>query len=162
MEKTIQNKINSFGASGFGFGFMPFASGTFGTIPAFLFHIFIIKFTPLTFRLSVFVIAFIFFLILSVFLSDWAIKYWKHKDPKEFVLDEIVAYLLLPVFFYNESSLIFAIICFFVFRFFDIFKPPIARGLDKKNGGIYIVLDDLVSAVYSVLTIYILKLSQLL
>ena len=39
-------------------------------------------------------------------------------------------------------------LAFFVFRFFDIFKPKLARRMEKLGGGDGILLDDVVAGVY--------------
>ena len=155
-----KNIIKVFLSSGFFFGFAPFAPGTFGTIPAFIIYLIIIKFVNFSFLYSI--CLFVIFFLLAVYCSNWAMKYWNNKDPKQFVLDEICAYMLIATFFYNELSLKFLVYIFFIFRFFDVVKPPIARYFDKKEGGIYIVLDDIVSAFYSIATIFILKYFNLL
>ena len=36
-----------------------------------------------------------------------------------------------------------------LFRLFDIWKPPPARFFDKKAGGLFVQLDDLVAGIYA-------------
>ena len=45
--------------------------------------------------------------------------------------------------------LIVAAAGFVAFRLFDIIKPPPARRLEKLRGGVGILLDDVVAAVYA-------------
>jgi phosphatidylglycerophosphatase A len=41
------------------------------------------------------------------------------------------------------------IAAFFVFRFFDIFKPFPARKFDNMHGGFGIMMDDVIAGIYS-------------
>jgi phosphatidylglycerophosphatase A len=73
-------------------------------------------------------------------------------------LDEVAGYLLIPILFRNGELWKIAIWGFFLFRLFDIFKliPP-TRYIDQKIHGPWgILLDDLVSAGYAVLIMYLL------
>lgn len=71
----------------------------------------------------------------------------RHPDPSVVVIDEIVgvwvALLLLPVEFPA------VIIAFTTFRLFDILKPPPARQLEKYPHGWGIMLDDIAAGVYA-------------
>ena len=42
-----------------------------------------------------------------------------------------------------------AIAAFFLFRAFDIVKPPPARGLQRLGGGVGILIDDLLAGAYA-------------
>jgi phosphatidylglycerophosphatase A len=46
-------------------------------------------------------------------------------------------------------SLINIVLGFFLFRFFDIVKPPPARSCERLPGGFGIVADDVVSGIYA-------------
>jgi phosphatidylglycerophosphatase A len=80
-------------------------------------------------------------------LGDWAESYAGEKDPGIFVLDEVIGYLITIAWTGGPSYLSLAL-AFFVFRFFDIFKPKLARRMEKLGGGDGILLDDVVAGVY--------------
>lgn len=63
------------------------------------------------------------------------------KDPGWIVLDEIAGFLVAVIWL--EPSAISYAAAFFLFRLFDIIKPPPANWLDSWNGGGWsIMLDD--------------------
>lgn len=85
-------------------------------------------------------------------LGGWAERYSGKKDPGIFVLDEVVGYLI-TVLWMEGPSLLALVVAFFVFRFFDIFKPKLARRLEKVPGGDGILLDDVVAGVYGLVLV---------
>ncbi len=88
---------------------------------------------------------------LLVYLSVWvcsrALGILVREDPQEIVLDEIVA---LPVVFLGTGIPNWRVLLlgWFLFRLFDISKPPPARQLESLPGGWGIVADDIMAAVY--------------
>ena len=80
-------------------------------------------------------------------LGEWAERYAAGKDPGFFVLDEVIGYLV-TVFWMRGPSVLALTLAFFVFRFFDIVKPPPARQLEALGGGDGILLDDVFSGLY--------------
>ncbi|MFM7299398.1 MAG: phosphatidylglycerophosphatase A [Planctomycetota bacterium] len=87
-------------------------------------------------------------------LGDWAEAYAGEKDPGIFVLDEVIGYLITIAWTGGPSYLSLAL-AFFVFRFFDIFKPKLARRMEKLGGGDGILLDDVVAGVYGLVLVMI-------
>ncbi|HEX9006843.1 MAG TPA: phosphatidylglycerophosphatase A [Bacteroidota bacterium] len=87
-----------------------------------------------------------------------------HPDPSIVVIDEIVgmwlAVLLLP------PSLPALLIAFVFFRLFDVVKPVPARSAEHLPGGWGIMLDDVVAGVYANLatriSLYVLALTHAL
>jgi phosphatidylglycerophosphatase A len=72
------------------------------------------------------------------------------KDPGAIVIDEVVAQwvVLLPA----PLDPVSYAAAFLLFRIFDIWKPWPARWADRRvHGGLGIMLDDLLAAVYAVL-----------
>lgn len=80
-------------------------------------------------------------------LGDWAEAYAGRKDPGIFVVDEVIGYLV-TVAWIDAPSPLALVVAFFVFRFFDIFKPPPARRLERLGGGDGILLDDVIAGLY--------------
>jgi phosphatidylglycerophosphatase A len=76
-------------------------------------------------------------------------------DPGEIVIDEVAAQslVLLPA---PLDPLAYAL-AFLLFRIFDIWKPWPVRWADRRiHGGLGIMLDDVLGAVYAVLVLSIL------
>jgi phosphatidylglycerophosphatase A len=84
-------------------------------------------------------------------------KSFGKKDDQRIVIDEFAGMLLSLVFIPFELK--FIIPAFVLFRVFDILKPFPAFRLQKLNGSMGIILDDIAAAVY---TNSILRLSLLL
>ena len=103
-------------------------------------------------------------ILTAVFICGVAAAILKKKDPSEVILDEMVAMPL--VFFLNDhlylgSNLGFYMVMlgFGLFRFFDIVKPLGIRWIEKVPGGVGIVLDDVVAAIYANLTLQLVGLA---
>ena len=63
------------------------------------------------------------------------------------MLDEVIGYLVTCLA-WRGPSLLGLTLAFFVFRFFDIIKPPPARRMERMGGGDGILLDDVVAGLY--------------
>lgn len=93
-----------------------------------------------------------FLIGLSWWLSSKAQALFGDEDPKEVVIDEILG-LALAIYLvpFSVSNLF---LLFFLFRFFDIWKPFPIRTFEKKfRGGGGIILDDLLAALYAVIVL---------
>ena len=150
------NKLKLFLASGFLLGLAPVVPGSFGALSGLLWHELaiwtgagdaLVRFWCL---LGVFLFA-----GLHYWLTPWAQAYWKDFDPRHFVLDEVVGYLCVPLFWALPAEpaypvWVFALSGFVVFRILDAIKLPVARYIDRNIHSAHGVLfDDVVSAVYS-------------
>ncbi|MDC0073482.1 phosphatidylglycerophosphatase A [Alphaproteobacteria bacterium] len=153
MENT---KVNSFNfskafATFFGVGLLPFAPGTFGSLVAIPFAWVIISITNQ--HILFFVTIFLF--ILGVYSASVYSNKLKLKDPSSIVIDEVVG-LCLVLSFIPKNIYLFSL-AFIIFRFFDIFKPwPIYIADKKINGGIGIMIDDILAAIYTLLLLKII------
>jgi phosphatidylglycerophosphatase A len=87
-------------------------------------------------------------------LGDWAEAYAGKKDPGIFVLDEVVGYLVTVAWLQGPSPLAL-VVAFFVFRYFDIFKPKLARRMESIPGGDGILLDDIVAGLYGLVLVMV-------
>ena len=136
---------------------LPIIPGTFGALAGVLVHI-IIWFFSTKWYYECLVLSLLLVSLANHLLTPWAIKFWKCNDPKQFVLDEIAGYLLVPILFRGSDILGTILWSFFLFRLFDIVKVPPARQIDRKMHNAWgIILDDLVSAVYASATLYFLR-----
>ncbi|HUI28784.1 MAG TPA: phosphatidylglycerophosphatase A [Candidatus Acidoferrales bacterium] len=138
--------------TGFGAGLSPFAPGTVGSFVGLL-----VYFIPGFERVYVIVPAFVVFFVWGTFAAGRMEKEYGH-DPPRVVIDEIVAFWVAMAFIPKRLFLMAA--AFLIFRMLDIFKPFPANYFDKKSGGIWIMLDDLVCGVYTniILQIYLYSL----
>ena len=129
----------------FGFlGCSPFAPGTFGTLGGVAIA-WALSRTHGYLYWSALAAALLYLIGRS--LGDWSERYAGEKDPGIFVLDEVIGYLITVAWSGGPSYLALAV-AFFVFRFFDVFKPRLARKAEHLPGGDGILLDDVVAGVY--------------
>jgi phosphatidylglycerophosphatase A len=99
----------------------------------------------------------------AIFICGVAAELLKKKDPSEVILDEMVAmplvFLLNPHLHLGTKLGFFMVLLGFgLFRFFDIVKPLGIRWIEKAPGGIGIVMDDVVAALYANLTLQVVGL----
>ena len=83
---------------------------------------------------------------IGVYSAGRAAPEWG-DDPGQVVIDEGVGFLFAVAFLPPSAGTIIA--GFFVFRAFDIVKPPPARRLETLPGGWGIVADDVIAGLYS-------------
>jgi phosphatidylglycerophosphatase A len=149
--KLLFKNFSAFLALGFGSGLIKKAPGTFGTlvaIPFFLFLQFLSQ--PLIY---LFIIT-IFFI--GIYVADKTSRALAMKDPSCIVIDEIVGFLILLVLVGHLTGAgisitkIDFILAFILFRIFDIWKPfPIDLLEEKFKGGFGIMIDDIGAAIYA-------------
>tara|TARA_Y100001936_G_scaffold253287_1_gene317064 strand:- start:2358 stop:2789 length:432 start_codon:yes stop_codon:yes gene_type:complete len=136
----------------FGIGYIPIASGTFGSMAGIIlgYIIYLIEF-------NLFYILIPILFILGIISSNIYEKQTNIRDSSIIVIDEVVGQLISMMFFMHNNFLV--ILSFFIFRFFDILKPWPASYIDNKiKGGMGVMLDDVIAGIYTIFTIYIIKL----
>jgi phosphatidylglycerophosphatase A len=142
--------------TGFGTGLAPFASGTFGTLPAvaigWLMQHYWFKEDGdhRSLAIALIVLAVVLFAI-GFFTTGFVERVLLTKDPKPFVLDEIVGYFVtLGMFCFLAQPTIYTHgAAFFFFRLFDVLKPSPARELENWKGAPGIMSDDVVAGIYA-------------
>ncbi|HAO20869.1 MAG: MarR family transcriptional regulator [Desulfobacteraceae bacterium IS3] len=147
--------------SALGLGLSPFFPGTCGALLGVVFHSLIVSFLPASVQWTALMVVFILVCLANHLLTPWAVEYWQSPDPKHFVLDEVAGYLFVQIVFRQDGQFWkIAGLGFILFRIFDIFKliPP-TKYIDQNIHGAWgILLDDLVSAGYAALLMYIISL----
>jgi phosphatidylglycerophosphatase A len=134
----------------FGFlGLSPFAPGTAGTLGGVLVA-WLLRDAPL-FPVWIAVVCVALYAA-SAPLGAWAESYAGRKDPGIFVVDEVIGYLLTIAWTRGPSPLALAV-AFFVFRFFDVLKPPPARRMERIGGGHGILLDDVFAGLWGLVVV---------
>lgn len=148
---TLKDKIVEMYVTWFGLGYAPVASGTFGTLGGVAIAALIGWTWPEYYLISLIVLT-IVMSFLGALAGRWAEKRYGRKDPGEFVLDEVVGYMV-AVMWVGFPGWTHLILGFFLFRLTDIVKPWPARRLEKLPGGWGIVVDDLVAGAYALVAL---------
>jgi len=138
-------------ATWFGAGYLPIAPGTWGSIAALPFAWWI----STQFGSAGLLIASIAVFGIGIWASDVFIGLSGRQDPGPVVIDE-VAGQWLTLAFVPPDLLIYGI-GFIAFRVADIFKPWPAGWADRQvKGGMGVMLDDVLAAIYSGAFVYAL------
>ncbi len=141
-------------ATWFGLGYVPVASGTFGTLGGVLLAALALLFAPNYFLVLMVVFA-IFLTLVAMPVGTWAERHWSKKDPGTFVLDEVAGYLV-AVAWPIAPGWIHLAVAFFLFRLTDIVKPWPARQMEQFGGGFGIVMDDVMAGLWALLGMFLL------
>ena len=144
-----------------------FAPGTVGTIGGIIFWLYFNYFMIIN---NVDISKYnLLMLSINIFLTCYALKFIptytkninsKEIDHKSIVIDEVVGILIAiqifhyfsyPLFILNDTKfLIYLLLIFIIFRFFDIKKPLIIGYCDKKlKNPIGIMLDDILCGIFT-------------
>lgn len=135
---------------GFGTGLAKKAPGTFGTLVAFPLYFLIAEYD---FYTELGIIAAL--LLLGIWLCDFTGKALGVSDHSSMVWDEIVAMMLVLTF--TPHCYINYTVAFILFRIFDIWKPFPIRQCDAKiKGGFGVMFDDILAAVYTIISVKVL------
>lgn len=138
-------------AFGFGSGLASRAPGTMGTLAAIPIWLLL---APLATSLywSLVLIAF----VLGIYICGAAAKKLQTHDHPGIVWDEFVGFWVVMPFMPTQGwSLLWG---FVLFRLFDIVKPwPIGWLDEKVRGGLGIMLDDVVAAIYAALLVNVVN-----
>lgn len=135
---------------GFGSGLIKKAPGTWGTLLAWVLWVLISAIVTHD-VLQALVIFFAF--ALGIYICQHLSNEMGVQDHGGIVWDEIVAFWLV-LFVMSPLSVVWQLVAFVVFRFFDIVKPwPISYFDEKYKNGFGVMWDDIVAAVYTLFVI---------
>jgi phosphatidylglycerophosphatase A len=130
-------------ATGFFSGFTPYVPGTAGTLMGLASYWLLLRRIPT----SGYLLLLLGLIPLGCFLCSKAEGYLDKSDAAPIVLDEWIGYLTsvaaLP---YGPWTLWGG---FFLFRLFDISKPPPIRQIQSLGGGWGVMLDDVLAGIYT-------------
>lgn len=130
-------------ATGFGTGYAPVASGTFGSLPGLVF----------AWGLSAawgewaLLAGTLLVAAAGVAAADRAARIFGEEDPGRVVVDEVAGQMVALLFVPKTIPLI--ALGFFLFRALDVWKPWPARRLEDLPGGSGIMADDLAAGIYA-------------
>jgi phosphatidylglycerophosphatase A len=128
-------------ATSLGVGYIPIASGTWGSAAGLL--LWAVLPSTTTAQATAIVVSF----VVGSWAAGVAERYFGRTDPGEVVIDEVMGMLL--TLFLTGVGWTGAIAGFFLFRLFDIIKPFPARRLEHLAGGIGVMADDAMAAIYA-------------
>jgi phosphatidylglycerophosphatase A len=149
----------------FGLGFMPIASGTWGSLPpAFIFA----GMCLLGSGWGLIAANAVLMVVLAILASVVCVKFTPHvvklagkKDPGEIVADEFagqsVTFIGAYASGYKEIAIV-AVAGFLLFRLFDIFKPWPIRNLEKLPDGWGVLADDLLAGVFAGIVLQVIMI----
>ncbi|VAX23080.1 Phosphatidylglycerophosphatase A [hydrothermal vent metagenome] len=144
-------KINAFErtlGSGFYTGYIPFASGTFGSLFALAIYL-IPGFENPTILLTLISL----FSIIGIYVGSKFEKVYG-KDPPQCTIDEFVGMWITLLFV--PKYIWYIVFAFIIWRILDIVKPFPVNILEKIKGGWGIMLDDIVAGLYSLILVHII------
>ena len=152
--------LNTLFVTMFGLGKIKKIPGTFGSLATIIIlYIFFHKFNLSS---NIILVGLIIIFIYSFSAVASYIKDNEDKDPKEVIIDEFIGQSI-PIYLYEIShgtekspneALIFYIICFILFRFFDIAKPFPVSFFDKNfKNSFGVIMDDVCAGFYVVLSL---------
>lgn len=124
-------------------GYFPIAPGTVGSAVGLL--VYLLVWWTQSPIVEVALIAVLF--AAGVWAGTTAERYFGGIDPGPIVLDEVVGMLITLAFIPVGWS--GALAGFFLFRIFDIVKPFPARSLERLHGGLGVMADDAMAAIYA-------------
>jgi len=131
-------------AFGFGSGLAPRAPGTFGSMVGIVAAWWMLD-LAFVWRVAV-VLAVI---AGGIYICGESARRLQRHDDQRIVLDEIAGVLLTALAVLEKSALALLLV-FVFFRLFDILKPWPIRDVDHSlKGGLGIMLDDLIAALYA-------------
>jgi phosphatidylglycerophosphatase A len=137
------NTFSKVTATFFGVGYVPLAPGTItSAIIVLLYKFFLYKLSW-----PVYLLLFFLLFVLGTFVADVYSRMVKKDDPRTVVIDEaagqfIAMFLLGPQWTLCAAS-------FLLFRLFDILKPFPIKKVESFPGGLGIMLDDIVAAIFA-------------
>ncbi len=143
---------NHFLAIGFGAGYVRLCPGTIGTLVA----------VPMVWLMQAlpwysYILVTLVVVILGVEICGRAAKELGVHDHSGIVWDEIAGYMV--TMWLIPEGLVWLVLGFVIFRFFDIVKPwPINWLDDNVSGGWGIMLDDILAGIYSLICMHIVVL----
>ena len=143
--RTLLDPVH-FLAFGFGSGLAPRAPGTVGSLVGVLIA-WALAPLALSWRVAIAALG----IALGIWICGESARRLEAHDHPGIVLDEIVAILLAALTLPARSVSSFLLL-FVLFRIFDILKPWPIREVDHRlGGGLGIMLDDLIAAIFAAL-----------
>jgi phosphatidylglycerophosphatase A len=131
-------------------GYIPFAPGTFGSIPGLVLGLVLTTSAPAWALWA----AIVLLTVIGVWAATAAEAHFGHKDPGPGVIDEVVGMMItmggLPL---SWTGLVAA---FIAFRVCDVIKPFPARQMEKLPKGLGVMMDDVLAGAWAYVIVRVL------
>ncbi|HEY2151969.1 MAG TPA: phosphatidylglycerophosphatase A [Vicinamibacterales bacterium] len=124
-----------------GVGYAPFAPGTFGSAAGLLLW-WLLPSSPVV-QIGTVIALF----VVGSWSGNVAERHFNRTDPGQVVIDEVMGMLITLLF--NPVGWAGALLGFLLFRVADVIKPYPANRLEQLHGGIGVMADDGMAAVYA-------------
>jgi phosphatidylglycerophosphatase A len=124
-----------------GLGYAPVAPGTFGSAAGLIVW-WLLPASPVVQGVAI-VVTF----IVGSWAGSVAERHFGRSDPGQVVIDEVMGTLI--TLFLNPVGWVGAFAGFLLFRVFDVIKPYPANRLEQLHGGVGVMADDAMAAVYA-------------
>jgi phosphatidylglycerophosphatase A len=128
-------------ATAAGVGYVPFAPGTFGSAVGLLLWA-LLPTSPAVHATTIVALS-----VAGTWSGTIAEQHFGRRDPAQVVIDEVVGMLI--TMFLNPVGWPGAAGGFVLFRLADIIKPYPANRLERLRGGMGVMADDAIAAVYA-------------
>lgn len=129
-------------------GYFPFAPGTVGSAAGLLVYALVWWAGSTVFETALILVLF----AAGVWAGTTAERFFGGVDPGPIVLDEVVG-MLITLAFIPGLGWSAALAGFILFRIFDVIKPFPAARFEQLHGGLGVMADDAMAAVYANLTL---------
>ena len=129
-------------------GYFPIAPGTIGSAAGLLFYAFVLWTGSPVVEAGLIVGIF----AAGVWAGTTAERYFGGVDPGPIVVDEVVG-MLITLAFIPNLGWSGALAGFVLFRIFDVIKPYPAARFEQLHGGLGVMADDAMAAVYANLSL---------
>jgi len=150
LNRTVMTNPVHFLAFGFGSGLAPVAPGTFGTLMAIPLYLLMMQMSLVPYLIIVAIVC-----ITGIWICDKSSKLLGVHDHGGIVWDEFAGFFITMIA--APAGWVWIVIGFVFFRIFDIWKPWPISLLDKKvDGGLGIMIDDIVAGIYALICIQLL------
>lgn len=148
--RQIMSTPALFLAFGFGSGLTKKIPGTMGTLAAIPVYLVFIQT-----NIWLYSVATVLFFMAGVKICNTASRQLGEHDFTGIVWDEIVGFLI--TMWLVPFSWVAVLLGFILFRFFDILKPWPIKWIDQKvDGGLGIMLDDVLAGIFATLTLWLM------
>lgn len=142
-------------ATGCGSGFWPWGPGTAGAVFATLLWVVGTLFVSPLALTYITLAAIVMFTLAGTWATSRLQPYWG-DDPSRVVVDEMVG-VWIPLMACRADEWVYIVASLLLFRFFDILKPLGIRLLDCRKGAFWVMADDILAGIYSLIVILLLK-----
>jgi len=141
------NFFEKFIGSGFYTGYSPYISGTVGSLAALTIYL-----IPGFEQLFVIIPLILIFMVYGIYVgTKFEAEYG--KDPAQCTVDEVVGMWISLVAL--PKTVVIVASSFILWRILDIIKPPPARNLERLKGGLGIMIDDVISGIYTLIIMHL-------